>query len=1273
MKTKWIIFFIIIIILLCVILYFILRKKQKKQTQEQPNNLITIPAKWYSNYNIESMYHFPEEYYSHKPLFIPQDNSNPTIGFAFSGGGSRAAYSTMGILQALNSKSLLNNNTISYMSANSGSTWCLLPVLYEPISGSKYTVDSILGDYKDPFIINLSEKPIFPNFISLAVDAKIEPQINDSWWNDSIGISYFLRYGLYTPLFKNIIGYDPDSITNILKTLQLTSPLSLYSGITLRKNMPIPIAMSSVCVKNNFPNFTYIPFDSSPISSGFLTSISNTLPSDNNELKNYGGRISSYAFNSVVVPSSQTPDKTNNTTDILIDISQTKYLWDPVNISGVSSMAAGPQLITLPKSTAFGNKTIDLLLLEDYKIQTEFAKPVTSSEKMIDGYLTDDTAVLSLLVRKTQRIVSITNLQIDQLYGDLNLSISSYIAIINGEYQNNFGIITGVTGNSVSLKLLGKNQLNVSIDKLYLKSISLSNVANLFNKYEVFDSSVINYQKTINGMIENYANTGIFYFQGVYKTKLNLYLDIIVYDVEILWYCLSPCPNFMTSLSKTNIDIWNNIFNMPNICTVGPIFNSCDKSNPISINCSQSCNLEPIDEVINIENIISITNEQANGISSLTSWVTNQIIIPFITGKFGIPIPKPSPIPSFTPTKPLIPDPPVIFDRIEKILEIIIPVINTKIKTELDLGTYIYDINKIPDITPIPPIGTQDCKNKPCASVIINYGSMKINSIIFHKNIFIKYNTNSIDINIKGSCNISLSDFIVNFYISLSGYDMCYPWSPSTPCPIPPCNLPEVFGNGFGTDGYKYTKLQAEDVCKSYGTILSTKEQLIDAQKNGAQWCSTGWVANSDEACFPSQPGTNIGCGNGDNNVQYWTPSSGLAAVNCYGNKPVTGMREFNELQHKYNQTPRCTTPPPTTPHKPIQPLPPPAPTFTYKLETISSTFEINNFSLNIPIILSDDNFTVLNFAKSRINSIDINIDDNTYNPPLKDWLTTNILSFIVSDISLVFTAPIILPLLAALQISGGYDAGITVLESILDDIFKKNINTLIKPYLIQNIFNNPVKIPITCDLCQYSCPIDYPPSLFTCSNHGICNKNIGKCMCDGGWIGPTCSSCGPNWVNDGKCTTCKNKYGDPKNNCIACIPDCTNKHCNYIDGCGGKCFDCPETQEQCVPGLSGNLYCATGKWGYNPGNPGGAESTGTLQILDKTNLTYMLNVAGSNYAIKFNDTGTTLNVLYNLQGGLQQPPSPWDYNKELSYKRIITYPYNIYISKSSTTFLYPI
>ena len=112
---------------------------------------------------------------------------------------------------------------------------------------------------------------------------------------------------------------------------------------------------------------------------------------------------------------------------------------------------------------------------------------------------------------------------------------------------------------------------------------------------------------------------------------------------------------------------------------------------------------------------------------------------------------------------------------------------------------------------------------------------------------------------------------------------------------------PEVFGTG---DGYNYTRSQAEEVCKSYGTTLSTKQQLIDAQKKGAQWCSTGWVIDDNtNAYYPSQLGTDIGCGGGASDIIYGAPPKGLAAVNCYGKKPVTGMREFNEIQHKYSSS----------------------------------------------------------------------------------------------------------------------------------------------------------------------------------------------------------------------------------------------------------------------------------------------------------------------------------------------------------------------------------
>ena len=158
------------------------------------------------------------------------------------------------------------------------------------------------------------------------------------------------------------------------------------------------------------------------------------------------------------------------------------------------------------------------------------------------------------------------------------------------------------------------------------------------------------YTTTLNGMVQNYAETGIFYFQGIYKTLPNNSNDLIEYEVEILWYCLSPCPNFYSSLSLTNKDIINHMYNIPNVCTMGPIFNDCNFNNigqngeKFYENCTNECIQTSesyiFDILTNLKNIQKISYSQALIISSLTAWVTRQIFIPFITGNYGVAIEK---------------------------------------------------------------------------------------------------------------------------------------------------------------------------------------------------------------------------------------------------------------------------------------------------------------------------------------------------------------------------------------------------------------------------------------------------------------------------------------------------------------------------------------------------------------------------------------------------------------------------------------------------------
>ena len=117
--------------------------------------------------------------------------------------------------------------------------------------------------------------------------------------------------------------------------------------------------------------------------------------------------------------------------------------------------------------------------------------------------------------------------------------------------------------------------------------------------------------------------------------------------------------------------------------------------------------------------------------------------------------------------------------------------------------------------------------------------------------------------------------------------------------------VPEV----FQVKGYKHTREEADTICRNNGATLATTKQLENAQQNGADWCSTGWVADTDEdgqdrAKYPINTRTIQGCGNGRTGIMTWTPPYKKAAVNCYGIKPTNGKNgDKNNHIHMWSET----------------------------------------------------------------------------------------------------------------------------------------------------------------------------------------------------------------------------------------------------------------------------------------------------------------------------------------------------------------------------------
>lgn len=99
-----------------------------------------------------------------------------------------------------------------------------------------------------------------------------------------------------------------------------------------------------------------------------------------------------------------------------------------------------------------------------------------------------------------------------------------------------------------------------------------------------------------------------------------------------------------------------------------------------------------------------------------------------------------------------------------------------------------------------------------------------------------------------------------------------------------------------GDVSYKYTKDQAQQVCAKYGAQVATSAQLQEAQQNGANWCFSGWVSDSNDAMYPITTSVQGGCGNGKIGVMTYTQPDKKAGVNCYGPKPSIDDYPQNEI-----------------------------------------------------------------------------------------------------------------------------------------------------------------------------------------------------------------------------------------------------------------------------------------------------------------------------------------------------------------------------------------
>jgi len=102
-----------------------------------------------------------------------------------------------------------------------------------------------------------------------------------------------------------------------------------------------------------------------------------------------------------------------------------------------------------------------------------------------------------------------------------------------------------------------------------------------------------------------------------------------------------------------------------------------------------------------------------------------------------------------------------------------------------------------------------------------------------------------------------------------------------------------------------FTYDEARAACRAHDGNLATLEQMIEAHKKGADWCTYGW-SNGQMALFPTQtkswgklqddPKRRDECGKPGVNGGYFRNQELKFGVNCYGVKPTPKENEREKL-----------------------------------------------------------------------------------------------------------------------------------------------------------------------------------------------------------------------------------------------------------------------------------------------------------------------------------------------------------------------------------------
>mmetsp|Transcript_600 Transcript_600/g.1005 ORF Transcript_600/g.1005 Transcript_600/m.1005 type:complete len:569 (-) Transcript_600:37-1743(-) len=380
----------------------------------------------------------------------PENNHTDIIlkenfGIALSGGGFRACTLALGGIRALYQMKILSR--AKYISSNSGGSWLNGPLCY-----SKLPLNEFLGAYIPPhecFLHHLMKTPNYQHgkclttgrnahtFIreilkggSLAISSRIEQDLRD-FWSQAVGAIFFRQYDLDN---HHDLPSLPGAMEERLRQRCGLNDSHRVSTCRSMSEVPYPIINASVFTGTEKG---FCPLEFTPL---YYGSPCRCDVKEKNKTFDYGGYY--------IEPSGFIHDLDE---DQLTELKQSiqPYL-DSGEQSFVLRIPRPPNVISVSEQAGISSTAIaqrladdlsdDMYQYLDFPMHMCF-NPRTSEThplRIADGGATDNSGILSLLRRKTSKIIAIYAMNVS-IMADLDHSDA---------YYSSFGNIAALFGRS---------------------------------------------------------------------------------------------------------------------------------------------------------------------------------------------------------------------------------------------------------------------------------------------------------------------------------------------------------------------------------------------------------------------------------------------------------------------------------------------------------------------------------------------------------------------------------------------------------------------------------------------------------------------------------------------------------------------------------------------------------------------------------------------------------------------------------------------------------